>query len=62
MVNSPQENYEGAQMGKDLVAKMVQDKDFMQGVKRGLRDIDQGRYSSIEVVKRRLGDLECRSV
>ena len=51
-----------AEMGKDLVAKMVQDKKFFEGVERGLRDIDQGRYSTIEVVKRRLGDLECRSV
>ena len=45
------------QKGKELVAAMVQDDAFLQGVEQGLKDIDQGRYSTIEDVKRRLSDL-----
>ena len=52
----------GTETGKELIARMVQDKKFLEGVERGLRDIDEGRYSTLEEVKRRLGDLECRSV
>lgn len=52
----------GKETGKELIARMVQDKKFLEGVERGLRDIDEGRYSTLEDVKRRLGDLECRSV
>ncbi len=52
----------GTETGKDLIAKMVQDKKFLEGVERGLRDIDEGRYSTLEDVKRRLGELGCRSV
>lgn len=52
----------GAETGKDLVAKMLQDKEFMWGTERGLREIEQGRYSTLEEVKRRLGDLKRRSV
>ena len=47
----------GAETGKDLVTKMVQDKKFFEGVERGLRDIDEGRYSTLEDVKRRLRDI-----
>ena len=46
-----------AQTGKDLVAKMLQDKEFIKGVERGLKDIEEGRYSTLEEVKKRLGDL-----
>ena len=42
--------------GKDLVAKMLQDKEFMKGTERGLKDIEEGRYSTLEEVKKRLGD------
>ena len=45
------------QKGRDLVAAMVQDQDFFQGTERGLVEIEQGRYSSIEDVKRRLSAL-----
>ena len=51
------DNGAGARTGKDLVAAMLQDDAFMQGVERGLKDIDEGRYSSIEDIKRRLSDL-----
>ena len=51
------DNGAGEKTGKDLVAAMLQDEAFMQGVERGLKDIEEGRYSSIEDIKRRLGDL-----
>ena len=47
----------GAEMGKDLVVRMMQDKEFMQGVERGLRDMEQSHYSTLEEVKKRLRDL-----
>ena len=46
-----------SQGDNDLAYRMAQDKDFIQGVERGLLDIDQGRYSTIEDIKRRLSDL-----
>ena len=42
---------------KDLSTRMVEDKGFVEGTERGLEDIEQGRYSRIEDVKRRLSDL-----
>ena len=47
------DNGAGAKTGKDLVAAMLQDEAFMKGVERGLRDIEEGRYSTLEEVKKR---------
>lgn len=54
VVDSPQDRDMSAEMGKDLAAKMVKDNDFFLGVERGLRDKDEGRYSTIQEIKRRL--------
>ena len=38
-------------------AQMQQSLDFLHLVQRGLTDLQQGRYSRIEEMKRRLGDI-----
>ena len=41
----------------DLAARMAQDEDFIKGTEQGLLDIEEGRYSTLDDVKRRLSDL-----
>jgi hypothetical protein len=41
----------------DLAAQMVQDQGFVQQVEAGWDDLEQGRVSSLEDVKRRLGGV-----
>ena len=43
--------------GRDLATRMTQDKGFIQDTERGLVEIEQGRYSKIEDIKKKLGDL-----
>ncbi|MFH1560575.1 MAG: hypothetical protein ABID84_04100 [Chloroflexota bacterium] len=43
--------------GSDLATRMAQDKDFTQGTERGLAEIEQGRYSRIKDIKKKLGDI-----
>lgn len=40
-----------------LATRMARDKGFIQGTERGLAEIEQGRYSRIEDIKKKLGDL-----
>jgi len=41
----------------DLAYEMVSAPEFKELVERGLKDLDEGRYSNLEDVKRRLGDV-----
>ena len=43
--------------GSDLATRMARDKGFIQGTEQGLAEIEQGRYSRIEDIKKKLGDL-----
>ncbi len=40
----------------DLASRMARDKRFVEATERGLKEIEQGRYSTIEDVKKRLSD------
>jgi len=40
-----------------MATKMEQNQEFYQLVEQGIKAIEQGRYSKLEDVKRRLGDV-----
>jgi hypothetical protein len=46
----------GTKQGTDLAERMMQDKEFMVGVERGLKDMEEGHTISLEDLKHKLGD------